>query len=665
MTSPLSSTITYRKKGGAMKIIKICVAFIISLFFTTPLVLADSAEPLVIVVHGVGGGNRPVGWSNDVAKEWNIGDVQEVTFRQEGRDDSFGTSYADFSRNGGDWALSVQKQLKYIIEKNPDRPIVIVSHSWGSVATSMALSGGVGGGKSKALEVGDYNIPPINLGNARIKEWVTIGSPLGRANATNVAGNLRQLNIQVSDVRPNTVDHWTNIYDVDDPVSAQSHHLTGADNVEVRGSGGKSSSQGLGSVSPVAAIVNWVSDALTGGVKAHTGIWTNPAVTQHMRDTVKHLEEEGEKPAPKPPVPAPKPAAPVTPAPAPAKPTPVPKPQPAPTPAPAPAPKPAAPKPAATPVPAKPAPATVTFIVSVVDEKGAIIPNSNLQISGPSSGSGTNPSGNFSLNNFPEGNYLIKASAKGYVSSEMQVIVKKGMGTVVMRLKKEAPLTTGKINFAVFVADIHGQPIHNVNIQLSGPATSSGVATNGQLNFMGFPEGTYTIKLQAKGYKSETQGLTVEEDMGAEFGELTGVSIVMERDKSAKPAQTMQPSKSSATGFEGTWMGQSKVIRDDSGKTLGKVSPMAMKIVNSGGKYILSLGKDVEEASAAAGDPMQLEGDTLTYKSRSEIFLALMDIAVKLRLADQDTITGEQVFTLIGKDKSTTIVLTVNLKRVP
>ena len=103
-----------------------------------------SQGPLVLVVHGIGGGNRPDGWSADHVRKWNIGEVREVTFRQDGRD---GTSDTDFARLAGDWALSVRRQIDQAVAENPGRPVVIVSHSWGSVATSIALNGGSGGGK--------------------------------------------------------------------------------------------------------------------------------------------------------------------------------------------------------------------------------------------------------------------------------------------------------------------------------------------------------------------------------------------------------------------------------------------------------------------------------------------------------------------------------------
>lgn len=213
--------------------------------------VAVAVEPLVIVVHGIGGGNREDGWSRDVARAWNV-ETHEVTFREPGRTGA--TSFTDFARKAGDWAMEVQRQIRDIARNNPGRRIMIVSHSWGTVATKMALAGGVASG----LVV--QAIPP---GELDIEEWVTLGSPLGRADDPRVAGNLRQLNVEIPSGRPANVRHWTNFYDVDDPVSRQSRRLDGAANLEIEGSG------------------SWWDIS---GMTAHTGIWTHRRVGAHVWD---------------------------------------------------------------------------------------------------------------------------------------------------------------------------------------------------------------------------------------------------------------------------------------------------------------------------------------------------------------------------------------------
>jgi hypothetical protein len=220
----------------------------------------SASDPLVIVVHGIGGGNQEDGWSSKQAREWGVA-THEVTFRYEGR--TAPTSYDDFAPRAGDWALSAQGQIKDIVRKNPGRRVIIVSHSWGTVITKMALQGGIGGGRSDKLAVNNYYIEPINLDGVQIELLITLASPLGRADNPDIAFNLRQLNIDVPTGRPAIVKEWTNVFDVEDPVSNQSHNLAGANNAAVTGSG---------------------DPADITGKSAHTGIWTNPKVTKYIRD---------------------------------------------------------------------------------------------------------------------------------------------------------------------------------------------------------------------------------------------------------------------------------------------------------------------------------------------------------------------------------------------
>jgi hypothetical protein len=202
------------------------------------------------VVHGIGEGNRADGWSNDVAKRWSV-QTHEVTFREAGR--TWGSSFVDFASKGGDWAKEVQSQIKDIVQRNPGRRVILVSHSWGTVTSKLALAGGTASG-----------MPIPALEGVEIEEWITLGSPLGRAESAEVAGNLRQLNVEIAaSDRPSNVKHWTNFYDPDDQVSNQSHHLAGADNIEVGGSG------------------YWADVT---GLSYHSGIWQNRRVNSHVWD---------------------------------------------------------------------------------------------------------------------------------------------------------------------------------------------------------------------------------------------------------------------------------------------------------------------------------------------------------------------------------------------
>ena len=220
---------------------------LLSLFLAvSSLVSAAANDPLVLVVHGIGGGNREDGWSNEIAARWMV-PVKEITFRQEGREN---TSLTDFARNSGDWALDVQRQIKEAVEANPGRRLIIVSHSWGTVATKIALAGGL-------TSSGD--VSPIDLGGLQVEEWITLGSPLGQTESPDIVANLLKERVSLRNGKPPVVKRWTNIYDEDDPVSRKSHHLVGAENIGVSGSG------------------HWYDMT---GLSAHTGIWTNQRVVR-------------------------------------------------------------------------------------------------------------------------------------------------------------------------------------------------------------------------------------------------------------------------------------------------------------------------------------------------------------------------------------------------
>ncbi len=248
-------------------------AFLLLIAIAQP---ALAKDPLVIVVHGLGGGNRADGWSGEVANAYGT-EVKEITFRYEGRDTP--ESYKDFARKAGDWALEVQRQITDITRDHPDRRIVVVSHSWGTVVTKLALDGGTAGGSSRELALNDNHVKPLDLNGASIDEWVTLGSPLGRAEGARVAGTLDQLGVDVSPGRPRLVKNWTNFYDTNDPVSAYSHNLEGAKNIGVTN----------------AAI--WVD---VFGLRAHTKLWTERQVTRHIWNRIQELAAQP-VPRPRPP----------------------------------------------------------------------------------------------------------------------------------------------------------------------------------------------------------------------------------------------------------------------------------------------------------------------------------------------------------------------------
>ena len=67
-----------------------------------------TSDPLVIVVHGIGGGDRKQGWSKDVETNWGLGNLKEATFSYEGRSEM--DSYLDFTQKTGEWA---RKNLRF------------------------------------------------------------------------------------------------------------------------------------------------------------------------------------------------------------------------------------------------------------------------------------------------------------------------------------------------------------------------------------------------------------------------------------------------------------------------------------------------------------------------------------------------------------------------
>lgn len=231
----------------------LAICFLTFLFPALASAQASGNFPVVIVVHGIGGGNRNYGWSRDIAKSWGV-ETHEVTYRAAGRTTI--DSYKDFVPVAGDWALSVQQQIKEITRQNPGRRVMIVSHSWGTVVTKMALAGGTGGGTSQQLKRQGYNLDPIPPGEFEVEEWVTLGSPLGEAGTPQLGGGAVQWRLDVPEGRPGLVKHWTNFYDTNDLVSSLSQNLPGAENVKIES--GKNA------------------------YSAHADIWTDPAVRRHV-----------------------------------------------------------------------------------------------------------------------------------------------------------------------------------------------------------------------------------------------------------------------------------------------------------------------------------------------------------------------------------------------
>lgn len=588
-------------------IIKIAIlAFSLCLtLFSTVNSIASTKPPLVILVHGVAGGNRPDTWSDEAINSWGLDkeNTATVTFRAPGRDANL-ISAVDFASQSGIWALSVQKQLKKILDANPGRKIILVTHSWGNVVTSLALQGGTGAGsydvpELKELEENDYHINPIKLNSPdeRITEWVSLASPLGRANDADVhtALNLQQLQVEVYNTKPALVDKWVNIYAKGDPVANQSHNLDNAD-------------ENIG-VEPAAypfenwpRLDNFLNHVTFGLLSGHSGIWTNPPVVKLIKNTVNDLTVANA----------------TTPATAPKPPTPVQRPKPAP------------------PEVAPPAPVNTNITVTVVDETGSAIPNAQVELSGASSVTGdTNGSGQVRFTDVLTGDYAASASAEGYQSSSRQSTMEANIeNTIPFVLKKN--VAEGSLAMTVTVVNNQSTPIPNATIILSGPQSARAIAANGSTVFNNLPEGTYSVQVSAEGYDADSQAFT-----------LTPEELALSVMLTPKPTTKPLPLQSQGVAvqqdpFEGIWEGSMTVTNSKKKEEMGKTSALSLKFVKqSENHYMIYSGKD------RLDDPKNMLKASVIYKDNTlqvdgifVIFLVPCDVSATLTSKD-NIITGQ------------------------
>lgn len=222
--------------------------------FPFELAAQGNTEPIVVVIHGIGG-PRSDGWSHSIQKQWGVKNVREITFGYRGR--NWRSGLTDFSKRGGQWAQLVKNRLTQIARRHPTRKIMVVAHSWGSVATKIALSGG---------QAGQRVVSPLR--GVKVHRLITLGSPLGLAKQSASGGALGKLGVRVNSGRPSSVGQWVNVYDPSDPVSKSSWRLRGAVNKSVTGSGYRADPT---------------------GISYHTGIWTNPWVSNFIKSRVKQL----------------------------------------------------------------------------------------------------------------------------------------------------------------------------------------------------------------------------------------------------------------------------------------------------------------------------------------------------------------------------------------
>jgi len=183
--------------------------------------------PLVLVVHGIGDANRDDGWSTDVTAAWGVNpaDVREINFGYEGRGQV--ESYEDFGKMAQPWAEHVQQEMARHLSDpaNAGRPVIVVSHSWGTVMTKVAMEGGVT--RTGVVHPLDDALPAhAKAGGKPVDHLFTLGSPLGRDGR---ALDLRQVGVTTERGKPDAVRQWTNVFAPEDPVSTDSWDLDGAD----------------------------------------------------------------------------------------------------------------------------------------------------------------------------------------------------------------------------------------------------------------------------------------------------------------------------------------------------------------------------------------------------------------------------------------------------
>lgn len=228
----------------------------------------EALRPLVIVVHGIGGGERAEGWSRPDTEKWGIdrADIREVSFSEEARGEGW-VSYTDFANRSGDWGQRVQDGILEITSDpaNAGRPVIIVSHSWGTAMTKLALNGGTTnrGTVDPIAEKARGRKAP----EPQVAHWFTLGSPIGREDPGRpLPLTLRQLGVEIGQDKPAPVARWTNLYDQADPVAAQSWNLAAADeNVPVD-------------------VGAWT------GLGAHSGVWTATETVRRVREAYADLQ---------------------------------------------------------------------------------------------------------------------------------------------------------------------------------------------------------------------------------------------------------------------------------------------------------------------------------------------------------------------------------------
>lgn len=176
---------------------------------------------------------------------------------------------------------------------------------------------------------------------------------------------------------------------------------------------------------------------------------------------------------------------------------------------------------------------TADLVVNVIDENRKPINGAFLTLSGETNESTRSNNGYSVFHNLPVGLFTLDVTADGYSKSHLTALAQNGAPAVTVMLKKIKDLAKN-INFAVLIVDKEGKRVENVTIQFFGPMKATITTPSGTAIFKGFIEGTYGVKVSAKNYVTLTEPITISPDMGGEVAGMTGVTMLLEKGKSAK-----------------------------------------------------------------------------------------------------------------------------------
>ena len=248
-----------------------------------------SVEPIVVVVHGIGfGETRSLGWSKLMSQSWGLSPLFEVTHNPADIPDSF------------NWIKTVRQRFEVILaqSKREKRPVIIVSHSWGSVMSKLALNGG-------RIEDGSHGVLVVKPMQEQgwVDQWITLGSPL------QIDGQykfFRMPTVTYGANKPPQVKRWSNFYDLEDNIGSSSGSLVDIP-MNVRLQASKTAfSWYLAKIGIDPGYERWTQEQrnqnaekfkTAQGLKIawpHIGIWYHPTVRNYIRNQYAALKQDAE-----------------------------------------------------------------------------------------------------------------------------------------------------------------------------------------------------------------------------------------------------------------------------------------------------------------------------------------------------------------------------------